>query len=104
MLICHADVPDVGTQMAVRTIEELSQLVTEFLSAKFHDLFYRIMMHHKISSDQVDYFANSLISNICAVQSNSLGYHHQDQPPTHVSTSPGQAFVTAQGCLFRGRV
>jgi hypothetical protein len=52
-----------GTDVSIRTIEELSQLLTDFLSAKFHDLFYRVMMHHKMSSDQFKQRTLEMIRN-----------------------------------------
>eukprot|EP01114_Cavostelium_apophysatum_P014001 TRINITY_DN3512_c0_g1_i9.p1 TRINITY_DN3512_c0_g1~~TRINITY_DN3512_c0_g1_i9.p1 ORF type:complete len:5234 (+),score=1501.00 TRINITY_DN3512_c0_g1_i9:231-15932(+) len=38
--------------LVVRDIEELEQLTLEFLSARFHNLFHKILMHQKITSNQ----------------------------------------------------
>lgn len=52
-----------GTDVSIRTVEELSQLLNDFMSAKFHSLFYRVMMHHKMSSDEFKQRTLDMIKN-----------------------------------------
>lgn len=40
---------DPNSPVAIRTSDELVSYVSDFLSARFHNLFHRITMHHKLS-------------------------------------------------------
>jgi hypothetical protein len=69
-----------AADISVRTVEDLSNLLNDFLSAKFHSLFYRIMMQHKMSSDQFASLTREIITNTRQLRS---GYAAKD--PSAVS-------------------
>lgn len=54
---------DQASPVAIRTAEELVSYVSEFLSARFHNLFYRITMHHKLSPTTFKNTVSEIISS-----------------------------------------
>lgn len=66
------------TEVAVRTHEELAMLVDEFLSAKFHNLFYNFSMNHKTTPYQFKSFIANVIESTeqLRVKSNVCFYSH----------------------------
>ena len=54
---------DPNVPAAVRSVDELVSYVSDFLSARFHDLFHRITMHHKMSPSSFKGTVRDIVSS-----------------------------------------
>jgi hypothetical protein len=60
--LTYADI-DANAPAAIRSVDELVSYVTDFLSARFHDLFHRITMHHKMSPSTFKSTVRDIVSS-----------------------------------------
>lgn len=54
---------DANAPAAIRSVDELVSYVTDFLSARFHNLFHRITMHHKMSPSTFKSTVREIVSS-----------------------------------------
>jgi hypothetical protein len=80
---------------SVRTVDDLSKLLNDFLSAKFHSLFYRIVMHRTMSSDQFKSQTREIIANTRHLCSGST-----TKDPSPVSEERKREFMSLIHLLF----